>query len=99
MYLDLVFDDSSFEKYFKYVDPEDFARNLHSLPTVEGEIKLKSLNVVDKNFLLNLESGLNAYEKYLLQNYTSGGTPPNFPYLFYERTGLVHQLRIFDEGT
>ena len=66
MYLDLVFDDSSFEKYFEFVDPDYFARNLQSLPTVEGEVNLKSLKVVDKKFLFEIEAGLNAYEKYLI---------------------------------
>ncbi len=66
MYLDLVFDDSSFEKYFEFVDPDNFARSLQSLPTVEGEVKLKSLKVVDKKFLFEIEAGLNAYEKYLV---------------------------------
>ena len=63
-------------------------------------MKLKSFKVVDKKFLFEIEAGLNAYEKYLLQEYSSSqGSPPNFPFLFYERSGLVHQLRIFDEGT
>jgi hypothetical protein len=95
--LDLNLDESSFEKYFEYVDPEHFQRNLTSIPVVEGEIKLRSLKVVDKSFLFELESGLNAFESYLISEYGEKGVP-SFPYLFYERTGLVHQLRIFDEG-
>jgi hypothetical protein len=100
LYLDLNFDDTSFEKYFEYVDIEHFARKMTPIPVVEGEVKLKSLKVVDKKFLFEIEPALNAYEKYLIQEYGGGGNqPPTFPFLFYERSGLVHQLRIMDEGT
>ena len=66
LYLDLNFDESSFEKYFEYVDVEHFAKNIQSLPNVQGEVKLKSLKVVDKKFLFEFESALNAYENYLI---------------------------------
>ena len=100
MYLDLNFDDSSFEKYFEFVNVEHFARKIPSIPVVEGEIKLKSLKVVDKKFLFEIEPALNAYEKYLIQEYGGGGNQtPAIPFLFYERSGLVHQLRIMYEGT
>jgi hypothetical protein len=50
---------------------------------------------------MKIEAGLNAYEKYLISEYGRGSLsyPPSFPFLFYERSGLVHQLRIMDEGT
>lgn len=52
---------------------------------------------MDKNFLFEIEQGLNAFEAYLINEY--GEDNATFPYLFYERTGLVNQLRIRDEGT
>jgi hypothetical protein len=45
---------------------EHFARKMQPIPVVEGEVKLKSLKVVDKKFLFEIEPALNAYEKYLI---------------------------------
>ena len=78
MYLDIVFDESSFEKYFQNIDPEEFQKNLTNVPKVEGEIKLPSLKIVEKDFLFELEQGLHAFETYLLNEY---GNDITFPYV------------------
>ena len=78
LYLDLVFDDSSFEKYFEYIDADEFQGKLKNVPKVEGEVKLKSLKIVDKDFLYEIEPGLHAYETYLLSEY---GPDITFPYV------------------
>ena len=71
------------------MDPEEFTKNLSDpLPSIDNEVKIKSLKVVDKSFLYEIEPSLNAFEQYLLSEY--GECNATFPYLFYERTGLVH---------
>ena len=51
LYLDLVFDESSFEKFFQKIDPTSFERDGQPAPLREGEIKLPSLKIIDKDFL------------------------------------------------
>ena len=78
MYLDLYFDENSFEKYFTVIDPADFQRDGQVVPTREGEIKLPSIKIVDKEFLFEIEGALKAFETYL---YGEFGTEVQFPYV------------------
>jgi len=48
------------------------------LPQVEGEIKLKSLKIVEKTFLQSIEAGLDAFNTYLTNEY---GAETTFPYV------------------
>jgi hypothetical protein len=48
------------------------------MPVIVGEIELHSLKVVDKDFLLEIDAGLNAYEVYLLKEF---GPDVTFPYV------------------
>lgn len=63
---------------------------------IPAEIKLPSLKVIDKKFIIDIEQAIQAFETYLSNEYQKYAT---FPYLFYERTGLVYQLRVKDEAT
>jgi hypothetical protein len=76
--LDIIFDESSFETYFKYVDPDEFTKKLTNIPNIEGEIKLQSLKIVEKDFLFEIEPGLHAFETYLINEY---GHDITFPYV------------------
>ena len=72
LYLDLTFDESSFEKFFEKLDPTDFKRDgqpLQSQPGSEMEIKLSSLKIVNKDFLYEIEGGLKAFETYLFDTF------------------------------
>lgn len=70
LYLDIYFDESSFEKYFKIYDPADFTmKDGTTVPTKEGEIKIPSIKVVDKDFLFEIEGALKAFENYLYNEF------------------------------
>jgi len=88
LYLDVTFDESSFEKYFEWIEQDSFQSKLQEpIPVIPGEVLLRSIKIVDKSFIMELEQGIQAFETYLLNEY---GKFASFPYLFYERSGLVH---------
>eukprot|EP00347_Sterkiella_histriomuscorum_P005987 403354508 len=96
LYLDLYFDESSFDKYFQMLDPADFKmKDGQTIPTKEGEIKLPTIKIVDKDFLFEIEGALKTFENYLFNEF---GQEVQFPYVVYERTGIIYQLRVRDEG-
>ena len=54
-------DESSFEKYFEWIDQETFQANLQEpLPVIPGEVMLRSLKIVDKSFIQEIEQGIQA---------------------------------------
>lgn len=80
LYLDLVFDESSFEKFFQYVETSEIFKNHANINLVDHEIRLKSLKIVDKDFLYDIEIGLHAFETYLLNEF---GPNITFSYVSY----------------
>lgn len=66
------------------------------LQAQEDEIILNSLKIVDRDFIHQIEGGLKAFENYLLNEF---GQDVQFNYLVYERTGLIYQIRMREEGT
>lgn len=72
MYLDLVYDESSFEKFFKFVDPADILKSHLGIPEIDNEIKLQNLKIVDKDFIFEVETGLQALQTYFIKEYGSG---------------------------
>ena len=54
---------------------------------IPGELKIPSLKVIDKQFIIDIEQAIQGFETYLINEYQRYAT---FPYLFYERTGLVY---------
>ncbi len=71
LYLELVFDESSFDKYFEKIDSSNFERDNQVVPMKEGEIKLSSLKIVDKDFLYEIQDSLKEFENYLLAEFGS----------------------------
>jgi hypothetical protein len=59
-------------------------------------VKLQSLKMIDSSFIMEIEHGIQAFESYLISEY---GKFASFPYLFFERAGLVYQLRVREEGS
>jgi hypothetical protein len=52
--------------------------------------------MIDSSFIIEIEHGIQAFESYLISEYGKFAT---FPYLFFERAGLVYQLRVKEVGT
>lgn len=91
------FDEDSFQKYFEYLDEQTFQSQLKlPLPNISNEVKHRSLKIIDKDFITELDHGILAFETYLLKEY---GQNVSIPYLQYDKSGLIHQLRVKDEGT
>ena len=59
-------------------------------------MKLQSLKMIDSSFIMEIEHGIQAFESYLISEYGKFAT---FTYLFFERAGLVYQLRVREEGS
>jgi len=95
LYIDLLFDDSSFQKFFELIDASYFQDNHQTFPTRPNETFLKSIKIVDKAFIMELVTGLQAFENLLIKEF---GADAQFNYLAYERTYLMYQLKIKDEG-
>ena len=51
--------------------------------------------MIESSFIFEIEHGIQAFESYLISEY---GRFATFPYLFFERAGLVYQLRVKEEG-
>jgi len=65
----LFFDDSSFDKYFQSIDPADFKRDGQVVPLRDGEVRLNSIKMVDKDFLFEIENALKMFESYLYNEF------------------------------
>ena len=58
-----------------------------------GETMIRSLKVVNKDFIEKIKDGLVALENHLQGEFGQG---INFNYLAYEKTGLIYQLRFYN---
>ena len=52
------------------LDPADFKmKDGQTIPTKEGEIKLPTIKIVDKDFLFEIEGALKTFENYLFNEF------------------------------
>jgi len=60
LYLDIVLDESSFEKYFEIIDSDgQFQSKLDEpIPVIQGEVKLPSLKIIDRQFIVEIEQAI-----------------------------------------
>ena len=68
---DLILDDSSFKKYFEEVDPDTFEQAGNRIPRKPNEITLKSLRMVDSDFIQVIDEPIKQFEKYLMTEYAA----------------------------
>ena len=66
LYLDLQFDDMSFDKYFSFIDHKNFKVKNEVIPLKSGEIIFNSLKMIDKEFIKEILEGLRVFESYLI---------------------------------
>lgn len=67
IYLDLQFDESSFEKKFQIIDAQNF--DTHGFRPPGEECIIPSLKIVDKDFIHDIEDGIKAFENYLTNEF------------------------------
>lgn len=64
--LDLILDESSFNKYFEYIEPNQYF-NSTSIP--KENFYIKSLKVVKNKFIEEIQDAIRAFEKYLMNEF------------------------------
>jgi len=47
-------DESSFEKYFEKIDPAAFERDGQAIPMREGEVRIPTYKMINKNFIFDI---------------------------------------------
>jgi hypothetical protein len=82
--MDLLLDESSFDKFFQYVEPDDLFKNAAFMPSYDNETRLRSLRVVDRSFILAIEEGLVALQQYFRLEYG-----PDVPFEYVSHTNTT----------
>lgn len=73
-----MLDQTTFEKYFERVDPAAFRRDGQELPLREGEVRIQTYRMVNKNFIFDISPAIKALEAYLTKEF---GVDVPFPYV------------------
>jgi hypothetical protein len=91
LFIELELDQEAFNKYFKLIEHETFKSGGEMVELIKNEISLPSLRVIDASFTEHVRSGLVQFEHYLK---TEFGPKVSLNFLVYERTSLLHQLKL-----
>lgn len=83
----MEFDEVTFDQLFEFYEHESFKSSGRPIGLRNGETMIRSLKIVNRDFIEKIKGGLVALEKHLQGEFGQG---ISFNYLAYEKTGLIY---------